>query len=301
MNAPFAGDLPKGIQKITALPDPGLAELWDSIIVEAEMKEHLLSQAVLNFTMRPKMSRAVLPLHGVILLVGAPGTGKTSLARGLANRTAAAFKEGNFQLVEVEAHGLTSSAMGKTQRAVSDLFAQTLSELANAGPTIVLLDEVETLAVDRSRLSLDANPVDIHRATDAVLVQLDLLAESHKNLLFVATSNYPEAVDDAFVSRCDLVLEVPLPGKEACKTILLECLLGLGSTYPEIAELTRDRGFDNCAGEFVGLDGRTIRKTVANALASNTQVALKPGSLTLSQLAAAAKSAQTNKKANRGK
>lgn len=62
--------------------------------------------------------------------------------------------------------------------------------------------------------------------TDAVLVQLDLLAESHKNLLFVATSNYPEAVDDAFVSRCDLVLEVPLPGKDACKTILRESLSG---------------------------------------------------------------------------
>ncbi len=45
MNAPFAGDLPKGIQKITVLPGPILAELWDSIIVEAEMKEHLLSQA----------------------------------------------------------------------------------------------------------------------------------------------------------------------------------------------------------------------------------------------------------------
>ena len=29
MNAPFAGDLPKGIQKITALPDRSLAELWD--------------------------------------------------------------------------------------------------------------------------------------------------------------------------------------------------------------------------------------------------------------------------------
>lgn len=70
MNAPFAGDLPKGIQKITPLPDRSLEELWDSIIVEAEMKERLLSQAVLNFTMRPKMSRAVLPLHGVLLLVG---------------------------------------------------------------------------------------------------------------------------------------------------------------------------------------------------------------------------------------
>ena len=154
-------DLPKGIQKITDLPNSELAELWGSIIVEKDLKDRLLSQAVLNFSMRPEVSRSVLPLHGVILLVGAPGTGKTSLARGLANRTVEALKGGKFRLVEVEAHGLTSSAMGKTQRAVSELFSQTLSEIASTGPTIVLLDEVETLAVDRSRLSLDANPVDL--------------------------------------------------------------------------------------------------------------------------------------------
>ena len=81
MNVPFAGDLPRGIQKITALPDPGLAELWDSIIVEAEMKERLLSQAVLNFTMRPKMSRAILPLHGQPNSGGFQG-GKLPTGRG---------------------------------------------------------------------------------------------------------------------------------------------------------------------------------------------------------------------------
>lgn len=218
MNKMQIGDLPKGIQSITALPQKGLSELWDSIIVEEELRQRLLSQAILNFTVRQKISRTVLPLHGVILLVGQPGTGKTSLAKGLANRTAEVFKGDGFRLIEVEAHGLTSSAMGKTQRAVTDLFSQTISELASEGPTIVLLDEVETLAVDRSKLSLDANPVDIHRATDAVLVQLDILAETHKNLLFIATSNFPEAVDSAFVSRCDLVLEVPLPNKDACNT-----------------------------------------------------------------------------------
>ncbi|WP_336886669.1 AAA family ATPase [Loktanella sp. M215] len=160
---------------------------------------------------------------------------------------------------------------------------------------MVLLDEVETLAVDRSKLSLDANPVDIHRATDAVLVQLDLLAETHKNLLFIATSNFPQAVDSAFISRCDLVLDVPLPNKDACKTILKDCLEGLGTIYPEIGKLAQTKGFDACADDFVGLDGRTIRKTVANALATNTKVALNPSSVSLAQLSSAATSAQTAK------
>ena len=295
MNGHFSGDLPKGIQKITMLPDGDFGELWESIYVEEGVKDRLLSHAVLNFTVRPKVKRSVLPLHGVILLVGLPGTGKTSLAKGLANRTSKAFKSVNMQVVEVDAHNLTSSAMGKTQRAVSNLFSQTLAELAGDDPTIVLLDEVETLAVDRAQLSLDANPIDIHRATDAVLVQLDLLAESHKNLLFIATSNYPQAVDDAFISRCDLVLDVPLPNKTACRKILSQCLAGLGTTYPEISALVSKAGFETCAASFVGLDGRTIRKTVANALASNTQIAMSPGSLSLEHLIDAANAAQNTK------
>ena len=186
-------DLPKGIHRVRSLPDPTLGTLWDSIILDEVLKTQLLSQAVLNFTMRGKVDRSVIPLHGVIFLVGPPGTGKTSLARGLAHRTAKAFPGGGFHLLEIEPHTLTSSAMGKTQRAVSDLFSQSIAEAAMSGPTIVLLDEVETLAADRSKMSLEANPVDIHRATDAVLVQLDLLAETHPNLLFIATSNFPQA------------------------------------------------------------------------------------------------------------
>ena len=286
----------KGIQRIRRLPDPTLGALWDSIILDAALKEQLLSQAVLNFTLRNKVDRTVLPLHGAILLVGPPGTGKTSLARGLAHRTAASFRTKGFRLLEVEPHALTSSAMGKTQRAVTDLFAQSIAEAAVAGPTIVLLDEVETLAADRSKLSLEANPVDVHRATDAVLVQLDALAEDHPNLLFLATSNFPQAVDSAFTSRCDLVVNVPLPDRDACARILEDCLAGLGKTFPAIAKLASSPKFDRCATECVGLDGRAIRKMVATALASSPQTAMSPERVTIDDLLAAAQAAKVGRK-----
>lgn len=284
--------MPKGIQRDLRLPDDRLDALWNSIILNEALKTQLLSQAVLNFTLRGKIDRTVLPLHGVILLVGPPGTGKTSLARGLASRTAGSFPGASFRLLEVEPHALTSSAMGKTQRAVSDLFSQSVAEAALSGPTVVLLDEVETLAADRSKLSFDANPVDVHRATDAVLVQLDMLADRHNNLLFVATSNFPEAIDAAFTSRCDLILHIPLPDQAACSRILADCLTGLGRIYPAIGHLTSSPDFDRCAAECVGLDGRAIRKMVANGLASNPQTAMNPDRLTSADLLSAANAAK---------
>jgi SpoVK/Ycf46/Vps4 family AAA+-type ATPase len=284
-------NLPKGIHRIRPLPDPALGALWNSIILDEALKCQLLSQATLNFTLRGKVDRSVLPLHGVILLVGPPGTGKTSLARGLAHRTAESFKGNRFRLLEVEPHTLTSAAMGKTQRAVSDLFSQSIAEAATGGPVIVLLDEVETLAADRFKMSMEANPIDIHRATDAVLVQLDLLAEQKPQLLFVATSNFPQAVDSAFTSRCDLIMHIPLPDAEACGAILKDCLVGLGRTYPAIGKLISSLHFKRCAAAYVGLDGRAIRKTVANALASTPQTAMNPEQVTIDQLLVAAQAA----------
>lgn len=164
---PLFRDLPKGIHRIWTLPSPELGAMWDSIVMDDERKAQLLAQAVVNFTVRPKVARSVLPLHGVILLVGPPGTGKTTLAKGLAHRVAESFNTDKMRLLEVDPHSLTSSSLGKTQKAVSDLFAQAIAESASAGPVIVLLDEVETLAAvlvdsedntDYRVMSVDAVP-----------------------------------------------------------------------------------------------------------------------------------------------
>lgn len=289
------GALPNGLIDVRALPDADFVAFWEAIKVEVALKDRLLAQAVLNFTTRTRIPRATLPLHGVILLEGPPGTGKTSLAKGLAARVAEVFRgrlgDKAFRYAEVDPHALSSGSLGKTQRAVTELFGTTIAEQASLGPTVVLLDEVETILADRSKMSLEANPIDVHRATDAALVQLDHLAESHPNVLFVATSNFPRAIDSAFVSRADLILTVPLPDEIGRLEILRDTLVGMAEAFPALGELSVAPDLAAVVKAAEGLDGRAMRKLVASACARDKAVALDPGRLTHEHLLAAARDA----------
>lgn len=289
-----------GVLDSRMLPDREFFAQWDAVIVEPAQKDRLLSQAILNFTLREKVNRSNLPLHGLIVLHGPPGTGKTSLARGLAARTAEAIsKLGQFRYIEVEPHALTGAALGKSQRAVRDLLGQTVAEQAERGPLIVLLDEVETLAADRGRMSMDANPIDVHRATDAVLAQLDQLAAKYPHLLFIATSNFTRAVDGAFLSRADLIETIGMPGPEACRAILRSALEELARAFPATERILNDPEFERAAKHCLGLDGRRIRKLVISACALKKQTAIDPNRLTATDVLEAAIQAQEESKAVR--
>lgn len=275
----------KGILDQRSLPDKDFDELWNRIILPQEIKDQLRAQVLLEFTIRTQLkSRAAVPLHGIILLVGAPGTGKTSLAKGVASAAASAIKGGKIKFIEVEPHTLTSSALGRSQREVRKFLEDVVTEHANQGPLIVLLDEVETLVADRSRMSLEANPVDVHRATDAMLAGLDSLAAKFPQLVFVATSNFEGALDPAFISRADVIFRIEKPNREACALILQDTIEAMAEQWPEIAKLIKDKAFTNIVDEAAGLDGRQIRKAVLSACTLDTKVALNPGLLTIDHL-----------------
>ncbi|MBX9708212.1 MAG: AAA family ATPase [Caulobacteraceae bacterium] len=287
-----------GIAYRCTLPDPAFESAWDSIKMDKAVKDRLVAQATLALTVRRAVSFDVAPLHGLIVLAGVPGTGKTTLARGLATKVAAMLSPSKVNFIQVDPHGLASASLGKSQQQVTTLFNQTIPEAGMGGFAVVLLDEVETLAADRKKMSLEANPVDVHRATDAVLASLDLLTRQHKNILLIATTNYPQAVDGAFLSRADLIEYIPPPNNEARAEIIRDTLEGLGRQWPSIRNLANDMSLFVAASS--GMDGRRLRKAVVSALAGSIATARDPNLVTSQQVLAALKaSTQANKEVGR--
>ncbi|MEZ3115549.1 proteasome-activating nucleotidase [Halobaculum sp. MBLA0147] len=187
----------------------------------------------------------VEPPSGV-LLHGPPGTGKTMLAKAVANETDATF-------IKMAGSELVRKFIGEGARLVRDLF-----ELAaEREPAVIFIDEIDAVAAKRtdSKTSGDA---EVQRTMMQLLSEMDGF-EDRGEVRIIAATNRFDMLDEAILrpGRFDRLIEVPKPGQEGREQIL--------SIHTRDMNVADDVDFAEIAAELDDYSGADINALTTEA------------------------------------
>ena len=142
-----------------------------------------------------------------ILLFGPPGTGKTMLAKAVANES-----ECNF--ISVKGPELLSKWVGESEKGVREIFRKA----RQASPSIIFFDEVDALVPKRGTYMGSSHVTE--SVVSQILTELDGLEEL-KNVTVIGATNRPDMLDPALMrpGRMERHIYVPPPDAESRKKI----------------------------------------------------------------------------------
>ncbi|MDD1730531.1 MAG: transitional endoplasmic reticulum ATPase [Methanosaeta sp. NSM2] len=145
------------------------------------------------------------PPRGV-LLYGPPGTGKTLIARAVAGETDANF-------ISISGPEIVSKFYGESEQRLRQIF----DEAAKTAPSIIFIDEIDSIAPKREEVSGD-----LERRVVAQLLSLMDGLSSRGEVIVIAATNRPNALDPAIRrgGRFDREVEIGIPNKNGRLEVL---------------------------------------------------------------------------------
>ena len=147
----------------------------------------------------------VEPPKGV-LLYGSPGTGKTLIAKAVANESGANF-------ISISGPEIMSRWYGGSEENLRNVF----EEAEKNAPSIIFIDEIDAIAPKREQVTGEVE----RRVVSTLLTQMDGL-KSRGKVIVIAATNIPNMLDPALrrTGRFDREIEIPIPDKKGRKEIL---------------------------------------------------------------------------------
>lgn len=189
----------ESVQSSSSAYQPTLT--FSDVIGADEAKESL--QDIVQFLKDPTAySNVGARLPKGVLLEGAPGNGKTLLAKALAGETGASF-------ISVTGSDFSDKYVGEGSRKVETLFAKA----REYAPCIIFIDEIDGLG-KRSDTADGLSSIEQNRIINAFLTQLDgMITDPSKPVIIVAATNHRQNIDPALLrsGRFDTIVRVENP------------------------------------------------------------------------------------------